>query len=46
MKLPASLSEIGLKADMLEQCAELSVPGGMVYNLTKDEIMQIYKMAE
>jgi alcohol dehydrogenase YqhD (iron-dependent ADH family) len=46
MGLPTSLKEIGLTADMLEECAEQSEPAGVVYELTKDEIMQIYKMAE
>jgi hypothetical protein len=46
MKLPTKLSEIGLKADMLEGCAQMAEPAGDVYHLKKDEIMQIYKMAE
>ena len=44
MKLPTHFSEIGLTIDNLEICAELAEPAGAVYQLTKDEIMQIYKM--
>lgn len=46
MGLPTSLQEISLKADMLEQCAEISAPAGEVYQLAKNEIMDIYRMAE
>lgn len=46
MKLPTRFSEIGLNASMLEPCAEMAAPAGVVYQLEKDEIMQIYKMAE
>lgn len=45
MNLPTKLSEISLAPDMMELCAELSEPAGAVYQLTKDEIMSIYRMA-
>lgn len=46
MKLPTRLSEIGLKAEQLEQCAELAVPAGEVYRLNKDEVMDLYRLCE
>jgi alcohol dehydrogenase YqhD (iron-dependent ADH family) len=46
MGLPVHLSEIGLKADMLTDCAKISAPAGRVYKIPADEIMEIYKMAE
>lgn len=46
MQLPTRLHEIGLTADMLTQCAELAAPAGAVYQLDKNEIMQIYRMCE
>lgn len=46
MKLPTRLSQISLSPELLVSCADLSEPAGAVYRLEKDEIMQIYKMAE
>jgi len=46
MELPVRLHEIGLSADMLEECAEIAAPAGSVYQLDKEEIMQIYRMCE
>lgn len=46
MDLPTRLHEIGLTADMLKECAAQAAPAGAVYQLTEDEVMQIYKMCE
>jgi alcohol dehydrogenase YqhD (iron-dependent ADH family) len=46
MGLPTHLSEIGLQADMLTECAKAGAPAGMVYKIPADEIMEIYRMAE
>lgn len=46
MGLPTHLGEIGLKADMLSECAKEGAPAGMVYRIPETEIMEIYRMAE
>lgn len=46
MGLPTHLKEIGLSAGELMKCAEISAPAGAVYQLAKEEIMEIYRMAQ
>lgn len=45
MNLPARFSEIGLTYEQLIPCADIAAPAGAVYQLTKEEVLEIYKMS-
>lgn len=45
MDMPIKFHEIGITYDMLVPCADIAVPAGSVYQLSKEEVLEIYKMA-